>query len=169
MITFEDGTQMTFARGRFDGYLCVCLDENGKRADMEDAGLHALPLDVDYLGGLKALFDVHGEQVFTDWHDIYTFVTSEFDQRIVDCIMKKSEYYGEDKIKFQKIQSILYLTEIAECARVYYGRPSKLQKRIKALAIHQLIRLDMPLAEVTEFSKGKPWRQLDEIMKGYGV
>ena len=72
--------------------------------------------------------------------------------------------YGSDAFEVKKWFTVIYAGMIAEENKA----KAILKKRIKRLGMYQTLVEQMPAAEAAIFSKGKKWRELDNICRQLG-
>lgn len=143
---------ITFGKGGFDDW-CVFLLE-GWRA--------RAPLDSEYFSFFKLLAERYGkEKIFLDFLDIYRLVSTDFKPEVITLIKEQAKVYADDATNYEIWMSVIYGGMIAE-----ENKSDKiLGKRIKRLGMYQLLIEDFTPEEAANFSKGRPWKELDEIMK----
>jgi len=139
--------------GRFDNY-CVYLYKR------------TIPKDMEILSFLVNLSKIYSsEKIFADFMFIYDNTNKEINEEVLATITTISKNYPENhQYSIDRCFSVLYLTMIAEENK----ERSKLGKRIKRLAIHQVLFENMLPEEAAKYSKGKKWRELDELCKERG-
>lgn len=77
-----------------------------------------------------------------------------------ECLRK----YGEDSLNIAIDFTIIYMGMIAEENKEF----TKLGKRIKRLGVHQVLKERMHYNEAANFSRGKKWKELNEICSSKG-
>lgn len=154
--TFSDGSVLTFDYGAFDGW-CVYL----QRAKQPKYA----PTDSQYFKRLWQLGQIHGcQKIYDDFVKFYTLTSKNIDQQVLDLISKISTSYNDDALEIEILFTIIYAGMIAEENKEF----TKLKKRIKRLGIHQTL-IDKESPEfASNFSKGKKWRELDQLCKAKG-
>ncbi len=145
--------KVVFDTGKFDEW-CVYFVEKEKRS---------APRDIDYLTALKALSKKYkAEQLYNFFLTIYNHSYSIIDRKLVEIIKNISiKFLPEDQFSVEKWFTIIYAGMIAENNK----HKTKLGKRIKHLAIHQLLIQNYSPEEAANFSRGKSWYELDLLMK----
>ena len=83
---------------------------------------------------------------------------------ILDGIAEIATGYGEDAQSMETWLTVIYAGMVAEENK----ERSVLKKRIKRLGIHQVLIENVAPAVAAGFSRGKPWRDLADIMKKRG-
>lgn len=153
---WSDGTTLRFGAGRFDMW-CVLLS-NARVANY-------VPKDWEYFTRLRQLADCHGAEVlYRDFVQIYERTTATLEPSVLALIAQLAVKYAADAARAEVLFSILYATMVAEENK----RKAILKKRIKRLAVHQMLLEHMPIAEVVVWSKGKRWPDLDAACRQRG-
>lgn len=143
-----------FGKGNFDHW-CVFICENGKRK--------YAPKDTEYFSRLQELAKIHGNrQLYGDFLKIYE--NTEINSQVIELIKIISNGYGSDAFEVKKWFTVIYAGMIAEENKA----KAILKKRIKRLGMYQTLVEQMPAAEAAIFSKGKKWRELDNICRQLG-
>ena len=154
--TFSDGSSLSFDSGKFDRW-CVYLQQPNqpKRA----------PTDLQYFMRLWQLGQTHGcKKIYDDFLKFYNLTSKNIEQPVLDLISKISTTYNDDALEIEILFTIIYAGMIAEENKEF----TKLKKRIKRLGIHQTL-IDKESPEfASNFSKGKKWRELDQLCKAKG-
>ncbi len=149
--------QVIFDRGRFDNWCVYVVEENGSKK---------APFDKEYFTDLKNI-SKHYElnKVYDDFVEIYKKTSKVVDQSILNLIDRLVlTYRKEHQALVEQWFVVIYAGMIAEENKQY----SVLKKRIKRLGMHQILKLGYEPRIAANFSKGKKWRELDEIMKPLG-
>jgi hypothetical protein len=145
---FPDGTALEFDAGSFDNW-CVYLVNGGNRAP---------PRDSEYFARLKELAKRHGaRKIYDDFVKIYSVTASSLKSHVLNGITRLASYYGEDSLEMDKLFTILYAGMVAEENKAN----AILGKRIKRLGMHQVLIDGLESKIAANFSRGKPWRELD--------
>lgn len=145
-----------FGRGSFDEW-CVYLK-------IGDKNKYA-PSDKDYFQNIRSLAQKHGFQtIYDDFVVIYNRTTKELNPEILKLILAMSYNYRPDEYEFEIWFNVLYAGMIAEENKTH----AILKKRIKRLGMYQLLIEKKLPEEAAEFSRGKNWKQLDQLMKRAG-
>lgn len=159
LLLSHGGIRIEQKRGKFDGWLIM---KNGEWLK-----------DRDYFGWLLDASQRYGvDKVYNDFIRVYDVVPNERNNRSssqisnisMAVIYEVASTYRECSELACIIFTELYTTMVAEEMKA----GSKLGRRIKRLAVYQLLCLDMRLNVVVSYSKNRPWRELDEICRGYG-
>lgn len=153
---FSNGGKIEFDDGCFDRW-CVFVT----KPDEE----RFAPTDLHYFTRLKKLAAIHGPQnIYDDFVVVYNRTTKEVNPEMFKLINSLSKNFGTDSLEIEIWFSVLYAGMIAEENK----ENAILKKRIKRLGMYQLLVADFLPEEAATFSKGKKWRELDEIMKTNG-
>lgn len=153
---WSDGTTLRFGSGRFDEW-CVLLS-NHRVANYA-------PKDREYFTRLRQLADRHGAALlYHDFVSIYERTNASLAPPVLALITRLAAQYGGDAARAEVVFAILYATMVAEENK----RKAILKKRIKRLAVHQMLLEHMPVAEVVVWSRGKRWIELDAACRQRG-
>lgn len=151
ITTFADGSYLQYDKGKFDNW-CVYLSRPNEN-------IYA-PKDYQYFKRLHKYSLIYGaEKLYNDFVCIYNITTKEYTNEVFDKIKNIAKSYGNDEINVAIDFSIIYMGMVAEENKAY----TKLGKRIKRLGVHQVLIEQMPYNEAANFSKGKKWKEIDEI------
>ena len=145
-----------FDNGAFDNW-CVYLSRPGQA--------RYAPRDTEYFAKLKQLGNVHGnEKIYQDFVTYYIPTNRIIDTNVLSLITRLANTYESDAEEMDIWFSVVYAGMVAEENKAN----AILKKRVKRLGMHQVLidRLDPGYA--ANFSKGKKWRELDELMKSKG-
>ena len=155
LTRFSNGCKIEFYEGCFDKWCVFVSKANGERF---------APLDTQYFSQLKKLGEKYGpHNIYDDFIVIYNRTSKDVNPEIFELIKALSKNYGTDSLEIELWYSVLYAGMIAEENK----EKAILKKRIKRLGMHQLLINDFEPVAAATFSKGKKWRELDEIMKGH--
>lgn len=149
--------KVIFDNGRFDDWCVYVVEENGSKK---------APFDAEYFSDLKNI-STHYEldKVYNDFVEIYNETSKIIDQNILHLINKLvSTYRVEHQALVEQWFVVIYAGMIAEENKQF----AILKKRIKRLGMHQILKLGYEPIIAANFSKGKKWRELDEIMRPLG-
>jgi len=150
---FGNGGFIEFDSGCFDGW-CVFVTTPGNK--------RFAPTDVQYFSRLKKLSEKFGPQkIYDDFVVIYNRTTKNVDSKVFELIAVLSRFYETDAWEMELWLNVIYAGMIAEENK----ENAILKKRIKRLGIHQVLIDEISLEEAAVFSKGKKWKELDEIMR----
>lgn len=150
---FTNGGFIEFDSGCFDGW-CVFVTRPGKK--------RFAPTDVEYFTRLKEIGEKIGPQkIYDDFVVIYNRTSKNIDPKVFDLILALSKFYDEDAEEMEQWFNVLYAGMIAEENK----EGAILKKRIKRLGIHQVLMEGISPGKAAVYSKGKKWRELNEIMK----
>jgi hypothetical protein len=154
--TFPDGSELTFDDGSFDSW-CVYLKKPGQQK--------YAPTDVEYFTRLKQLGAVHGhEKIYSDFITFYTPTSKNTDAEVLALIRRIAASYHNDSLEMEILFVIIYAGMVAEENKQF----AILKKRVKRLGMHQTLIDKISPAEAANFSKGKKWKELDEICRTKG-
>jgi hypothetical protein len=154
--SFSNGGFIEFDSGCFDGW-CVFVTSPGKA--------RFAPTDVQYFNRLKKLGEKFGPQkIYDDFVVIFNRTSKNVDLKVFELIAVLSLFYDTDSEEMELWMNVIYAGMIAEENK----ENAILKKRIKRLGIHQVLIDGMLPEEAAVFSKGKKWKELDEIMKAKG-
>lgn len=155
-ITFSDGSYLEYGEGKFDNW-CVFLS----RPNIP----RYAPKDKEYFERLTRYAQKYDSQkVYNDFIEIYKKTTKEPSDKIFDRIKTIAQTYKTDATNVAIDFSIIYMGMVSEENK----KNTKLGKRIKRLGVHQLLMEDLDYNEAANFSKGKNWKELDELCTSKG-
>jgi hypothetical protein len=103
-------------------------------------------------------------RVYQDFCAAYALTTSKFSDKAVSLILGEAKEYGQDEGKYAYCFACIYMGMIAEENKA----GTRLGKRIKRLAIHQILCEGMSVASATNFSRGMKWPVLDQLCRSKG-
>lgn len=153
---FVNGGFIEFDSGCFDGW-CVFVTMPEKQ--------RFAPTDVQYFSRLKVIGENFGPQkIYDDFVVIYNRTTKNVDPKVFGLIQVLSSFYDEFAEEMELWLNVIYAGMIAEENK----ENAILKKRIKRLGIHQVLIDNISPEKAAVFSKGKKWKELDEIMKSKG-
>ena len=148
-----NGGFIEFASGCFDGW-CVFVTKPGTK--------RFAPTDVQYFTRIKEISEKFGPQkVYDDFVVIYNRTTKNIEPKVFDLILVLSRFYDDNSAEIELWFNVLYAGMIAEENK----ENAILKKRIKRLGVHQVLIDGLSPETAAVFSKGKKWKELDEIMK----
>jgi len=151
MKVFSDGSHIEFSRGRFDQW-CVYLTR-------PNVGRHA-PLDRQYFTTVQSLATRHGtDLLWAVFVRLCERTGREPDQEVLDGLTIVASRFESDGLEFDIAFTCIYMGMIAEENKA----GTRLGKRIKKLAMHQILREGMRVDEAANFTKGMKWRQIDAL------
>jgi hypothetical protein len=145
-ILLSDGTKLYFGRGKFDDW-CIYVEKRDGTIDY--------PLDSWYFDELQKLG--YNKQIYDDFCLIYDITTKNL-SAIVAMVCKALAVNHKDWQILELIYSILYMGMIAEENK----ENAILGKRIKRLGMYQTLIECEDSVFSANFSRGKPWRELDK-------
>lgn len=154
--SFNDGTLYERGQGNFDEWCIYIVEPNGEK--------HA-PRDMEYLTKLLDLQKQYGNIIYKNFVSIYNMTNNNVDTNVLDMIHNIAVPYNMDGLIVEKLYTILYLTMLAEENK----KNTKLGKRIKRLAVHQVLMDKLPPKDAANYSKGKKWEIIDAecLEKGF--
>jgi hypothetical protein len=150
--------KVIFDFGNFDEYCVYVSDEyNRKRA----------PKDHEYFTFFLNLTQTYGnDKVYNDFLTIYHLTDGTINVNVRNGIDEIVSTYNEDvRDEVEENLSVIWGGMIAEENKenTYLG------KRVKHLGMYQVLMGGMSPEDAAEFSKNKPWRELDTLMKDYNI
>ncbi len=152
----SDGKKVIFDQGRFDDW-CVYIIEN-------DGNKYA-PKDIAYFNRIAFLSKIYSPQkIYSDFISIYDSTTKEINEEVLFSINEMSHDYNLHSQEMELWFTVLYAGMVAEENK----EKAILKKRIKRLGMFQILEQQMAPENAAVFSKGKKWKELDKLMKGYG-
>lgn len=134
-ILLGDGTGLRWTEGRFDSWKVM-------EVGPEVMTIGASPRDADYFGELLGLTEFKdGVEVYRDFLRLYDETGRDLESRCVALIKSLARGYPEDvRGRVERLFSILYMAMISEFHYELDGnRPSILDKRLKGLAVYQVL------------------------------
>jgi hypothetical protein len=154
--SFSNGGFIEFDSGCFDDW-CVFVTLPGKE--------RFAPTDVHYFTRLKLLGEKFGPQkIYDDFVVIYNRTSKNVDSKVFELIAVLSRFYNSDGVEMELWMNVIYAGMIAEENK----ENAILKKRIKRLGVHQVLIDNISPEKAAVFSKGKKWKELDEIMRMKG-
>ncbi|MCL2846524.1 MAG: hypothetical protein FWE38_02420 [Firmicutes bacterium] len=156
MKTFSDGSFLEYGQGNFDSH-CVFLTRPQKS--------RYAPKDSEYFQFIVDLAERFGvDRVYGDFVLIYESTKNFAEDLVLQKIEEISAAYEELSLDVCIWFTVLYMAMIAEELKF----KAILKKRIKRLGVHQMLFDGFTPGQAAEFSKGRGWRELDEICKQRG-
>jgi len=148
---------VVYDRGKFDDW-CVYVIRPG-------LGKYA-PRDTEYFSALVGLGRQHGfNRVYDDYLRVYENTGKQILTRVLQLITNLSKGYGADAEELDLWLTVLYAGMVAEENK----ENTRLGKRIKRLGVYQTLIERMEPSVAGNFSRGKKWKELDELMKSKGI
>jgi hypothetical protein len=118
-----------------------------------------------YFERLVVLAKKHSRQkIYRDFITLFDKTGTAIDNMVLEWIKIISKPYGEDRIEIRKWFTVMYAAMVAEENKAH----PKLGKRIKRLGVYQVLILQKSVLHVVNYSRGRKWYELDEVMKWYG-
>lgn len=156
IANLPDRSVVEFDSGSFDDWCVYLFRPNQQRY---------APKDTEYFTALKNLAVIFGaDKIYADFVKIYTPTTAVIDESVTDLIVQMAGFYNEHKDDICVWFTVIYAGMVAEENKKF----AILKKRIKRLGIHQVLIENIDPFVAANFSKGKPWRELDVICKVRG-
>lgn len=154
----KNNRKIIFDQGKFDNWCVYVVEGNGDKK---------APFDEEYFTDLKLLNNTYGEnKVYKDFLRIYSFTDKTINPDVLNIIEEiTNTYKEEDRIIIEQWFTVIYAGMIAEENKAL----SILKKRIKHLGVHQVLIQGLSPYHAAKFSYGKKWRELDVIMRQYGI
>jgi hypothetical protein len=151
--SFSNGGYIEFDSGCFDQW-CVFVTMPDKQ--------RFAPTDVQYFSRLKKISEYFGPQkIYDDFLVIYNRTSKNVDPKVFGLINILSSFYNVFAEELELWLNVIYAGMIAEENK----EKAILKKRIKRLGMHQVLIDGMTPEKAAVFSKGKKWKELDEIMR----
>jgi hypothetical protein len=152
---FPDKSFVKFAKGKFDNW-CVYLYKPG-------IGIYA-PGDIEYFTFFQnEALALGAKKVYADFVEVYNKTGNFIEELILRVIESFTSNYA-DKKNAEIWFTVIYAGMVAEENK----ENAILKKRIKRLAMHQLLIENYTSEEAAKFSKGKTWRELEKECKKRG-
>ncbi len=151
--SLSNGGFIEFDSGCFDGW-CVFVTMPGSK--------RFAPTDVQYFSRLKKIAEKFGPQkIYDDFVVIYNRTSKNVDLKVFELIAVLSLFYDADTAEMELWLNVIYAGMIAEENK----ENAILKKRIKRLGMYQVLIDGISPEKAAVFSKGKKWKELDEIMR----
>ncbi|HAN19536.1 MAG: hypothetical protein A2X13_15170 [Bacteroidetes bacterium GWC2_33_15] len=151
-----NGSLVEYDKGKFDDW-CVYLTK-------PNLGKYA-PRDNEYFSKFIEFAEKFGYQTIYDYFvQIYNETNKNIHPGTLQMITNIAARFDEDKHEIDIWFTVIYAGMVAEENKEF----TKLGKRLKRLGIHQILIERMSPEHAANFSKGKKWKELDEIMKSKG-
>ncbi len=153
----KNNRKVIFDKGSFDNWCVYVVEANGHKQ---------APFDTTYFDYLQKIsIDYPNGKVYDDFIIIYHLTTKNIDAEVLNSIDTiVTTYKPEHQIEVEQWFSVIYAGMVAEENK----ENAILKKRIKRLGMHQTLIDKWMFEDAANFSKGKGWRELDEIMKEKG-
>ena len=111
---------------------------------------------------LKKIAEKFGPQkIYDDFVVIYNRTSKNVDLKVFELIAVLSLFYDADTAEMELWLNVIYAGMIAEENK----ENAILKKRIKRLGMYQVLIDGISPEKAAVFSKGKKWKELDEIMR----
>lgn len=164
---FSDASRFEYIQGNFDSW-CVCYFSSNKNGTVQSS--YKSHTDEEMLTALQVLADTSGaDRVYGDVKQIYDYVNKNFDESIygvIDDILAHYEFDSEeDYLYIGKLFFWFYLAMISEENKAN----TQLGKKIKFLAIHQILIEGYTPSKAANFSKGASAKMLIAKCASYGI
>ncbi len=149
----SNGSFIEFDSGCFDEWCVFVVPPGIKRF---------APTDLQCFTRLQILGEKFGPQkVYDDFVVVYNRTSKNADPKVFELILALSAIYNEDAAEMELWFNVLYAGMIAEENK----ENAILKKRVKRLGVHQVLIDGISPEKASVFSKGKKWKELDEVMK----
>jgi hypothetical protein len=150
-----DGSVVEFDCGRFDDW-CVYV----RRPRRE----RVAPRDVEYFSELKILH-TQFPRLLNDFVTVFTATGKTIEAAVSERISQlAAQYPAPLRADIEVLLATLHAAMMAEENRTH----APLGKRIKRLGVHQVLVEGMAVEEAANFSRGKPWRELEQLCVARG-
>lgn len=150
---FTDNSFLEYDKGGFDEW-CVYLSRPNKT--------RYAPKDNEYFNFFKNIGLKYGSQkVYNDFVKIYNLTSKSIETTVLNEINNIAGEYGQDYLELDIWFTVVYAGMVAEENKAF----TRLGKRIKRLGMHQILLQNLPSEVAANFSRGKPWRELHNLMK----
>lgn len=149
--------KVIFDSGKFDDWCVYVVEADGRKK---------APFDATYFTDLKAVAGHYpNNKVYNDFVSIYNLTTKSISPNVTSLIDNiVNTYQTQHQLITEQWFTVLYAGMIAEENKAR----AILKKRIKRLGMHQVLIDNIAPNIAANFSRGKPWRELDAIMKPKG-
>lgn len=155
--TFEDGSYLEYSKGSFDGW-CVYMVDPSRH-------FRRPPRDTHYFDFLQKQSVVFGaDKIYQDFISIYERTENNVSSHVLEYIDVMANSYGEMRLRFSQIYTILYMGMVAEERKA----GTRLGKRIKRLGVHKLLVENKSVSESANFMRGMRWREIDRLCSERG-
>jgi hypothetical protein len=152
---FRDKSFIKFDKGKFDNW-CVYLYRPG-------IGIYA-PGDIEYFNFFRnASLLLTPEIVYYDFVEIYSKTNQAIEQSTLSLIEITAQKYPDKKIT-EIWFTVIYSGMVAEENK----ENAILKKRIKRLAMHQVLIENFNPEIASKYSIGKSWQELDKECQSRG-
>ena len=163
---FSDASRFLYIQGNFDSW-CVCYFSSNKNGKGQSS--YTSHTDEETLTALQLLADTFGSRkIYDDIRQIYDKVNEKFDESIYavidDILLNYETDSDEGNLSIGKLLFWFYLAMISEENKAN----TQLGKKIKLLAIHQVLIEEYTPAMASDFSKGKTAKMLVAECANYG-
>lgn len=152
ITTLSNNSYLEYAQGRFDSWCIYKVNEQSRYAIRDNEIFTLLK---------KCTNELSAKEIHQDFLSIYELTSHVFDPAILHKIKTISKKYFQHREEIEYIFSFLYAGMVAEENKTN----AILKKRIKRLAIHQLLIEMMQPWVVANYSRGKKWRWIAEECK----
>jgi hypothetical protein len=151
-----DGSCVEFDSGKFDDW-CVYLTLPGRA--------RYAPRDNEYFADLVRIGETYSNiRIYNEFIEIYNRTTRDIDDGVLALITELAKPYGRDRAWIDRWHTVMYAGMVAEENKEF----AKLGKRLKRLGLYQCLREGCSADDAAQFSRGKKWRELDQVMQARG-
>lgn len=153
---FSDGSLLEFDQGKFDKWCIFLTRPSHKRI---------APKDIQYFNGFVKLASKYDSlEIYSDFVTIYNRTTNTLNPSVLELIHILSFHYEPDHLNIELLLTIVYAGMIAEENK----NKAILKKKIKRLAMHQILVDKLAPEIAANFSRGKNWKELELECKKRG-
>jgi hypothetical protein len=152
---FSNGSYLEYAKGRFDNWCIYSVSDHARHAIKDLEVFNQI---------INCTKSVDSKNLYGDFIDIYSKTTADFNPTVIKQIKNISLKYSGCRGDIEYILSFLYAGMVAEENKYR----AILKKRIKRLALHQLLIEGVPAFITANYSRGKNWKLLDQECKQRG-
>lgn len=93
--TFNDGSYLMYAEGKFDNWCVYYINSNGDKL---------APKDKDYFDKLKSISSIYGAtRVYDDFVKIYDKTGNQIEDFVLNYITEIAMFYNENALEIDKI------------------------------------------------------------------
>ena len=153
---FHRGEILEYDAGSFDEWCVYLKYPNEERYAPKDAYYFREIYDLAYI--------FTPSMVYSDFVSIYQKTGVSIEEEVLDYIEEISRKYY---FRYRDVE-IMFTTIYASMVAEMNKKNTILKKRIKRLGVHQVLFDGISALDAAKFSKGKPWRELDQCCRERG-
>jgi hypothetical protein len=153
---FSNGQSLEYDVGVFDDWCIYICNPDGARNPPKDVEI--------FLRIIELTKNYDPKKIYFDLKEIFVLTNKQIKIPVSDHITRLSKEYGEDHLTVDILYSTLYAMFVAEENR----EGTKLGKRIKFLAIHQILKEDLAPDIAANFSKKKSSKDISKLCEDRG-